>query len=293
MSRPKPSSSGSELFIVDNSDQDWKVKNYLHDWCQLSQAIDIATAYFEIGSLLALEGEWQKVDQIRILMGEEVSLRTKKAFSEGLERVRNRLDGSLEVEKEKNDFLVGVPAIVEAIRTGKITCRVYRKEKFHAKTYITHARQAVVGSFALVGSSNFTYPGLAENVELNVQITGRQVTALQEWYEQHWDAAEDVTPEVLRTVERHTAEHLPFVIYAKSLQEFFRGHEMTVGEWELAGPGNGGSRMYPTLDRYQRDGYLEVAFPEFFRLLAAEIFAQQAAALGLTVGLVRFGEGDE
>ena len=255
MSRPKPSSAGSELFIVDNSDADWKVREYLHDWCQLSQAIDIATGYFEIGSLLALDNEWQKVDQIRILMGDEVSRRTKKAFVEGLEQVKRRLDSSLEAEKEKNDFLVGVPAIVEAIRSGKINCRVYRKEKFHAKTYITRARQAVVGSFALVGSSNFTYPGLSENVELNVQISGRQVTALQEWYEDHWNQAEDVTPEILQTIERHTAEHLPFVIYSKSLQEFFRGHEMTVGEWELAGPGNSGSRMYPTLDKYQRDGY--------------------------------------
>ena len=74
----KTSLAGSELFIVDNSDDDWKVRRYLHDWCQLSRAIDIATGYFEIGSLLALGDEWQKVDQIRILMGDEVSLRTTK-----------------------------------------------------------------------------------------------------------------------------------------------------------------------------------------------------------------------
>ena len=84
---------------------------------------------------------------------------------------------------------------------------------------------------------------------------GQQVTTLQEWYEKHWDEAEDVTAEILRTIERHTLERSPFEIYTKSLQEFFRSHEMTVGEWELAGPGNGGSRMYPTLDKYQRDGY--------------------------------------
>ena len=53
------------------------------------------------------------------------------------------LDGSIELEKEKNDFLTGVAAIVEAISAGKILCRVYRKDKFHAKAYITHARQEV------------------------------------------------------------------------------------------------------------------------------------------------------
>ena len=56
------SKSGTDLFIVDNSDEEWKVLQYLHDWCQLSERIDIATGYFEIGGLLGLKGEWQKVD---------------------------------------------------------------------------------------------------------------------------------------------------------------------------------------------------------------------------------------
>ncbi len=77
----RTSKSGSELFIVDNSDDDWKVLRYLHDWCQLSKGIDIATGYFEIGGLLGLNDEWRKVDAIRILMGDEVSLRTANAFA--------------------------------------------------------------------------------------------------------------------------------------------------------------------------------------------------------------------
>ncbi len=47
--------AGAELFIVDNSDADWKVRRYLHDWCEIASGIDIATGYFEIGSLLGLE----------------------------------------------------------------------------------------------------------------------------------------------------------------------------------------------------------------------------------------------
>src|SRR5436190_23250450 len=122
----RTSKTGSELFIVDNSDEEWKVMRYLHDWCQLSRSIDIATGYFEIGSLLGLKDEWQKVDQIRILMGDEVSRRTRAALTEG---IRARLDASLEAEKEKNDFLAGVPAVVAALHAGKIQCRVYRKKK--------------------------------------------------------------------------------------------------------------------------------------------------------------------
>lgn len=41
---------GSDLFIVDNSDADWKVRNYLTEWCGLAKTIDIATGYSPPGS---------------------------------------------------------------------------------------------------------------------------------------------------------------------------------------------------------------------------------------------------
>ena len=88
---------------------------------------------------------------------------------------------------------------MQAIASGKIKCRVYTKKKFHAKAYITHSKLAVVGSSALVGSSNFTFPGLSGNVELNVQLR-REVEELQQWYEAHWDEAEDVSADLVQAV---------------------------------------------------------------------------------------------
>lgn len=241
---------GSDLFIVDNSDDEWTVLRYLSGWCRLSKSIDIATGYFEIGSLLALDNEWDKVDTIRVLMGDEVTRKTKAAFSEALVQRTQRLDDSVEAEKTKNDFLDGVPAIADAIRKGKIQFRVYRKTKFHAKAYITHGREDVIGSFALVGSSNFTRPGLLSNVELNVQITGAPVGILQNWYEEHWDDAEDVTPEILRVIERHVEDFSPFDIYTRSLGELFRHNSPPADIWDEQS-----SEIHPKLDRYQRDGY--------------------------------------
>ena len=240
---------GSDLFIVDNSDQDWKVRNYLHEWTDLAHKFDIATGYFEIGALLALDGQWQKLEKIRILMGDEVSKRTKKALLASIETAKQILDASIEREKEKNDFLTGVPAIVDAIRKDQIECRIYTKEKFHAKAYITHAKHAVIGSTALVGSSNFTYPGMTDNVELNIQIR-REVDLLQEWYERHWEEAQPISEDILKVIERHTYEYSPFEVYAKALQEYFRSYEMTPSEWEQTE-----SKMYPILDQYQKEGY--------------------------------------
>lgn len=134
------SRSGSDLFIVDNSDSDWKLHRHLKEWCELSKAINVATGYFEVGGLLTLNGAWQTVPEIRILMGDEVSKRTKRALSDGLTEIAARLDQSIDVEKAKDDFIKGVPAIVAALQTGQIKCRVYRKDKFQAKAYITRQK---------------------------------------------------------------------------------------------------------------------------------------------------------
>ncbi len=243
---------GRDLFIVDNSVSGWTGLRYLEEWSSIAKAFDIATGYFEIGALLALDGKWQGLDKIRILMGAETTHRTRKAILEAVRaKALDRLDESIEEDKEPNPFLHGVPAILQALRSGQIECRVYDKDKFHAKTYITHAKIEVVGAQALVGSSNFTRPGLSKNVELNVQIqSAREVAQLQEWFETHWNEAREVTEAVIETISHHTRLYSPFDVYAKALQQFFQGHELTATEWDETR-----SRMFPQLDRYQKEAY--------------------------------------
>jgi hypothetical protein len=60
---------GRDLFIVDNSVSGWTGLRYLEEWTGIAKGFDIATGYFEIGALLALDGKWQQLEKIRILMG--------------------------------------------------------------------------------------------------------------------------------------------------------------------------------------------------------------------------------
>ena len=244
--------TGRSLFIVDNSVAGWTGLRYLEEWASIARAFDIATGFFEIGALLALDGKWQGLEKIRVLMGAETTHRTRKALLESVRtRAAEALDRSIESDKQDNPFLHGVPAVLEGLRRGQIECRVYDKGKFHAKTYITHAKLEVVGSQALVGSSNFTQPGLTENIELNVQIqSAREVAQLQDWFEAHWNDAKELTDAVIETVERHTRLYSPFEVYGRALQEFFRGHELTATEWDETR-----SRMFHQLDRYQQEAY--------------------------------------
>ena len=244
--------TAKSLFIVDNSVEGWTCLRYLEKWAEISKAFDIATGYFEIGSLLALDKKWQALEKIRILMGSEMTIRTQKTLLEGIQaNAIAKLDGSLNGEKGNNPFLLGVTAILDGLRTGKIECRVYDKSKFHAKTYITHAKFEVVGSQALVGSSNFTLPGLTGNIELNVQIqSAREVAQLQEWFDAHWNEGKDVTPQLIGVVETHVREFSPFEVYAKALQEFFKGRELSAEEWDATE-----SKLFGILAAYQKEAY--------------------------------------
>lgn len=248
---------GGDLFIVDNSVSGWTGLRYLEEWTGIARSLDIATGYFEIGALLALDGKWQQLERIRILMGTETTHRTRRALLEAVTRqVTERLDASIEADKDRNPFLAGVTGILEALQAGRIECRVYDKEKFHAKAYITHAKLAVVGSRALVGSSNFTKPGLTENIELNIQVqTGAEVAQLQQWFETHWQEASPVTEAVIEVVSRQVRAFTPFEVYAKGLHDLFVDSNYTGEEWEVLGPDRNGSRVFPRLDRYQQEGY--------------------------------------
>ena len=246
---------GKAPFIIDNRDSDIseKVQGYLHDYCELSSQFDIATGYFEVGALKRHDGEWQKLDKIRILMGSEVSNTTKETLLRGM---REKLSNSFSHEREKygNEFLEGIDAIVEGVRSGKIECRVYAEEKFHAKMYITYARNPRVPPIALVGSSNFTVPGISRNIELNVKIedSGR-VQQLQQWFDYFWnhENTQPISEEVLEVMEHESYDYEPFLLYGKALEEYFRD-KGTVGPkvWHESD-----SVMWPLLDKYQRDGY--------------------------------------
>lgn len=247
------------LYTVDNSTEEQSVKAYLKDWCSVSKQMDIATGYLEIGGLLELDRDWQKLDKIRIILGNEVTQRTHTVITAAVNAILARLKDSVDTEQERNEFLFGVPAVLEALKTGKIECRVFDKSKFHAKAYITYFRDDyraqfihsmnVPAGYALVGSSNFTKAGLTQNIELNVQIKDN-VEELQAWFDNHWEQGVDITEAILTVIENHVKDYAPYDVYLRSMFEYFKSREESVSEWE-----NHDSVIYPILAQYQKGGY--------------------------------------
>ena len=92
----------NNLYIVDNSTEEQSVKQYLMDWCDVSKQMAIATGYLEIGGLLALDSHWQKVDKLRIILGNEVTKRTKDVIDEVVNSLLKGVKDSIDKEHEKN-----------------------------------------------------------------------------------------------------------------------------------------------------------------------------------------------
>lgn len=248
MTSPGP----DDLFLVDNSPNGMSALSYLEEWSELSRTMDVATGYFEIGALLALGGKWRSWDGLRILMGSQTTGRTRALLAEALRQsAASRLTESLASERRKHPFLDGVQDVLDAMVAGRIDVRTYARAKFHAKAYITHSKHQNVPSSCLVGSSNFTRPGLSQNIELNVRVQEpAHVAQLQAWFDEHWEDGESITPELIEIVEPWVRERTPFEVYLKALADYFRGREESASSWERER-----SVIWPKLDAYQREGY--------------------------------------
>lgn len=233
--------------IIDNR-RDNTLLDALKRLLPYSEAMDVATGTFEMGSLLTLEEDWQRLNRIRIIMGDETTRRTREEL---IQVARQWADKSLEAEKERDDTLTGLAAIRDALAKKTIDVKVYTKAKFHAKCYIMDTGEISPVDFGIVGSSNFTRSGLTRNLELNLHTTDQlHIDKLREWYEAVWKQSEEISGELLSVIDPHLREYDPFTVYARALHEFFRGREKQQDQWEVED-----SVIYKLLSKYQKDGY--------------------------------------
>jgi len=181
-------------------------------------------------------------------MGDEVTRRTK---SELIAALRAKDSNGIERQKATDDWnaLTGLHAIREALQTGRIEARVYTRAKFHAKAL--HFKTSGVVNHGLIGSSNFTHPGLTQNIELNLLTHDHaQLEKLEEWFDSVWNEGELINEELLEIIEPHITQYQPHQVYVKALSDYFAGKEKTTDQWEKEE-----SVLYPLLSQYQKDGY--------------------------------------
>jgi superfamily II DNA or RNA helicase len=128
-------------------------------------ALDVATAYFNVGGFDLLREGLEELVSFRLLLGSQPS-------GAGELGLRRSLQRDLEEAPLDQETYRQVEALTRFLRRDEVLVRLYEQGFLHAKAYLCFADDAPGDRFipvaGIVGSSNFTRAGLTTNQELNL-----------------------------------------------------------------------------------------------------------------------------
>src|SRR6266702_1630998 len=158
-------------FVIDN--QQHKMTDVLNDLLAHHKvhSLDVATAYFNVGGWQLLNDGLTSLGNVRLLLGDEPEAGSDLGLREiGAKPVKG-LIRDLARENFNEATLRLVEDLIAFLRREGVQVRLYTHGFLHAKCYLFYSG----GGFerfdpvaAIVGSSNFTRPGLLTSRELNL-----------------------------------------------------------------------------------------------------------------------------
>jgi phosphatidylserine/phosphatidylglycerophosphate/cardiolipin synthase-like enzyme len=199
--------------IIDNSNI--TLAQYLNEVlkeCPNAQ-LDIATAFFQIQAYSMLKDNLQGVKKFRLLLGKSPEIQSDKTLGEELVNIVKQEVEAFELSKEKED---DVQTLIDFLKKENVEVRLHDKGFLHGKAYI-------FDNLVILGSSNFTLPGLTHNTELNsVGLEAEAYYTREKWFQKFWDESVDFKSQLITILENSrfgSKEFTPYEVYIKALYE--------------------------------------------------------------------------
>ena len=203
-----------------------KAGDFLRENIVPGSELSFVSAYFTVHAYQAMRDELESASKLRFLFGEPSFIRSiekdgkqSRQFQladEGL-ALTNQLSQK-KLAKDCADWITRMVEIKSIVRAGFL----------HGKMY--HIQEGKV-PHALLGSSNFTVPGLGlqaagNNIELNLVVSDdRDRKDLLDWFNGLWNdtgLTSDVKDQVLKELSRLYSNQAPEFIYYLTLFHLFR-----------------------------------------------------------------------
>jgi superfamily II DNA or RNA helicase len=220
-------------FVIDN--QQHKMADILNDLLHRHKghSLDVATAYFNIGGWQLLHDGLNGLGNFRLLLGDEPEAGSDLGLREiGAKPVKG-LIRDLARENFNEATLRLIEDLIAFLRQEHVQVRLYTRGFLHAKCYLFYSGggfERFTPIAAIVGSSNFTRPGLQTNKELN--LAHRANLAPEEVepdrVKAYLESGDRKRLEQLGEVERVTAANVPGVLAIHELAEWYER------QWEVA-----------------------------------------------------------
>lgn len=224
------------------------------------KSLDIATAYFNVQGFRLLQEGLGKLGSFRLLLGDE----PKDGASVGLRpRAADQLIAELNAAPFDEAMLRSVEDLIAFLRRDLVQVRAYQQGFLHAKSYLFYGDLPVGGAdrfqpiAAIVGSSNFTGPGLTTNKELNLShktvlseeevlqarppsegpqeielqqelmssVGAQAIGELDRWFRNQWEDSSNFKDELIDLLDASKfgrTEYTPYQVYMKALFEYFK-----------------------------------------------------------------------
>jgi hypothetical protein len=166
-------------YVIDNDRH--KLADVLNQVLETQRdlAMDVASAFFNIRGYGLLREKLRRLGSLRLLLGAEPHSGEDLGLKPRLAALQAALRGDLAAEPYRPETLVVVEDLIRFLRQEHVHVRLFDHGFLHAKCYLFYGDpkggplferfRPVLG---IVGSSNFTGPGLSTNRELNLVHKG-------------------------------------------------------------------------------------------------------------------------
>lgn len=237
--------------IIDNDRR--KMVDVLKALCADHKKISIATGYWDLGAMVELLDELDRLESIRLLIGREPLIPRHKLIAPEGDFPEKDIQFDLEAVSPASDIRVAADRVSAWIDNGKLQVKLVTDEFLHAKTYIFGDFDSD-DAIGIIGSSNFTRNGISANLELNsleqdhrvvtfVPKAEGQETGHLSWFDSIWNGAGVVDwsqrfGEVIESSPVGNKFFSPFEMYMKTLHLLY-GEEISEAETLTDSPDTG------------------------------------------------------
>lgn len=163
-------------YVIDN--QIYKLADVLNQVMQEhpGMSLDIATAYFSVSGYRALREQMEYLRSFRLLLGFQPAESADLGLRPTASALKRALRGDLEWEPYTEETQRLVEDLIAYLRKDEAKVRLFENGFLHAKAYLLYGDKKGQATLfdrflplaGIVGSSNFTGPGLLTNKELNL-----------------------------------------------------------------------------------------------------------------------------
>lgn len=163
-------------YVIDN--QTHKLADVLNQVMREhpGMSLDIATAYFSVSGYRALRESLNSLRSFRLLLGFQPAESADVGLRPNASALRRALRGDLNAEPYTEETLRLVEDLIAWLRKEESQVRLFEDGFLHAKAYLLYGDKKGQATLfdrflplaGIVGSSNFTGPGLLTNRELNL-----------------------------------------------------------------------------------------------------------------------------